>query len=174
MTLSHWDPTADRFDASPLEGVDAVVHLAGESIAADVGRRPKKSASATAASTVRACSAEALAAMRNPPRVFVGASAIGFYGDRGDELLDEESAAGDSFLADVCTDWEAASGPAADAGIRVALVAVRRRAQPQRAARWLRCSLPFKLGAGGRVGRRSAVLELGCDRRRCRRPAPCD
>jgi uncharacterized protein (TIGR01777 family) len=146
-----WDPTAARFDASPLEGVDAVVHLAGESIAGGRWTTAQKRRIRDSRVHGTQVLSEALAAMANPPRVFVGASAIGFYGDRGDQRLSEESAAGDNFLADVCTDWEAASRPAADAGIRVVLMRLGVVLSPKGGA-LAKMLTPFKLGAGGRIG----------------------
>ncbi|MEZ6069610.1 MAG: TIGR01777 family oxidoreductase [Pirellulales bacterium] len=146
-----WDPTADRFDAAPLDGVDAVVHLAGESIAS--GRWTETQKRRIRESRVHGTRvlSEALAAMANPPRVYVGASAIGYYGDRGDESLDEDSPPGDLFLSGVCRDWEAASQPAADAGIRVALTRLGVVLSPKGGA-LSKMLTPFRLGAGGRVG----------------------
>jgi hypothetical protein len=146
-----WDPTADRFDASPLEGVDAVVHLAGESIAAGRWTTARKRRIRDSRVHGTRVLSEALAAMTTPPRSLVGASAIGFYGDRGDELLSEESAAGDNFLAGVCTDWEAAYQRAADAGIRVALARLGVVLSPKGGA-LAKMLTPFRLGVGGRVG----------------------
>ncbi|MCA9099699.1 MAG: TIGR01777 family oxidoreductase [Planctomycetales bacterium] len=146
-----WDPTADRFDAAPLDGVDAVVHLAGESIASgrwtDMQKRRIRESRVHGTRVL----SEALAAMANPPRVYVGASAIGYYGDRGDESLDEDSPPGDLFLSGVCRDWEAASQPAADAGIRVALTRLGVVLSPKGGA-LSKMLTPFRLGAGGRVG----------------------
>ena len=96
--------------------------------------------------------AAAVASRERKPRVFVSASAIGYYGDRGDEVLTEESAPGDDFLAEVCVAWEAETQPAADAGVRTVIVrtgivldSARRRARS-------RCCSPFRLGLGGRQG----------------------
>jgi len=114
-----WDPSAGRIDAALLGGFDAVVHLAGESIAG--GRWTSKRKQRIRESRTRSTRllAESLAGLKRPPRVLVAASAIGFYGDRGDEVLTEDSAAGSGFLADVCKAWEAATEPAARKGIRV-------------------------------------------------------
>jgi uncharacterized protein (TIGR01777 family) len=146
-----WDPDAGRIDAPALEGIDSVVHLAGAGIGdsrwtADRKRRILES-------RVKGTSllAAAVASRERKPRVFVTASAVGYYGDRGDELLDEDSAPGDDFLADVCKRWEGESRPALDAGIRVVnlrtgIVLARHGGVLQRML------LPFRLGLGGKQG----------------------
>lgn len=146
-----WNPQAEMFDASPLDGIDAVVHLAGENIAksrwnARVKQRIRDS---RVVATRRLC--EGLAKMSTRPKVLVCASAIGFYGDRGDELLDEDSQAGSSFLAELVRDWEAATEPAAEAGIRVVNLRFGVILSPKDGA-LSKMLLPFKLGGGGRVG----------------------
>jgi len=114
----RWDPAGGVIEASGLEGMDAVVHLAGERV---TGRwTPAKKArirESRVAATRLLC--EALAACAEPPRVMVCASAVGYYGDRGVERLREESPPGSGFLAEVCRDWEAAADPARRRGIRV-------------------------------------------------------
>lgn len=145
----HWNvaaPAADLFD-----GVDAVVHLAGESIA---GRFTDAHRAAIRDSRIEPTRRLVEAAAHGPggPRTFVTASAIGFYGyDRGDELLAEDAARGDGFLADVVADWEAATAPAADAGLRV--VAVRTGIVQAARGGTLRLMRPlFAAGLGGRLG----------------------
>lgn len=115
----HWDPATDSLDPSTLEGLDAVVHLAGENVAE--GRWTRRKRARIRDSRVRGTSllARMLAALAAPPKVLASASAVGYYGSRGDELLDEESPPGDGFLSGVCRDWEAATDPAAAAGVRV-------------------------------------------------------
>jgi uncharacterized protein (TIGR01777 family) len=115
----RWDPARGELDAGALEGVDAVVHLSGEPIA---GRWTPERRHAIRESRVASTRlvAETLARAARGPRALICASAIGFYGNRGDEVLDESSAAGAGFLADVCREWEAAAAPARSAGIRVA------------------------------------------------------
>jgi uncharacterized protein len=146
-----WDPDAGRIDAPALEGVDAVVHLAGEGIgerrwSAEQKRRILDSrAKGTAVLTA------AVASRERKPQVLVSASAIGYYGSRGDELLNEDSAPGDDFLADVCKTWERETRPAVDAGVRVVnvrtgIVLARRGGTLQRML------LPFRLGLGGKQG----------------------
>lgn len=146
-----WNPQAERFDASPLEGIDAVVHLAGENIAGSRwnARVKQRLRDSRVAATRGLC--EGLAAMSSRPKVLVCASAVGFYGDRGDELLDEESRPGSGFLADLAHDWEDATAPAAEAGIRVVNLRFGVILSPKDGA-LAKMLLPFKLGAGGRVG----------------------
>jgi uncharacterized protein (TIGR01777 family) len=146
-----WNPKAETFDASPLNGGDAVVHLAGENIAASRwnARVKERLRNSRVAATRLLC--EGLAKMATPPKVLVCASAIGYYGDRGDEKLDEDSKPGSSFLADLVRDWEAATKPAAEAGIRVVNLRFGVILSPKDGA-LSKMLLPFKLGGGGRVG----------------------
>jgi len=146
-----WDPARGLIDASRLDGVDAVVHLAGENIAA--GRwTPARKAEIRRSrvfGTRNLC--EVLARLPHPPKVLVSASAIGLYGDRGAEILTEESAAGTGFLAEVCREWEAAAEPAARVGIRVVNLRFGMVLSPTGGA-LKKMLLPFKLGMGGRIG----------------------
>lgn len=145
-----WNAETGYVDAARLEGIDAVVHLAGESIQ---GRwTPKKKArireSRTKGTRVLC---ETLAQLEKPPRVLACASAIGYYGDRGDELLREESEPGGGFLPDVAREWEAATEPAVQKGIRV--VNLRTGVVLGSGGGALAQMLPpFKMGVGGRVG----------------------
>ena len=146
-----WDPSQGEIDPAGLEGVDAVVHLAGEPIAARRWSEEQKRRIANSRTRGTALLAGALARLDAPPAVLVSASAIGYYGDRGDERLDEASSAGGDFLAEVCRDWEAAADPARDAGIRVAHPRTGVVLSPSGGA--LAEMLPFfRLGLGGRVG----------------------
>lgn len=146
-----WDPTQGVFDGMAAEGADAVVHLAGENVAS--GRWTATRRTAIRESRVRgtALVADTLARLRQPPATLVCASAVGVYGDRGDETLTESSAAGTGFLAEVCQAWEQATLPAAAAGIRVVQLrfGVVLSASGGALARML---VPFRLGAGGRLG----------------------
>ena len=150
-TSVPWNPTTSRIEAAGLEGLDAVVHLAGEPIAARRWSPDQKERIAQSRVQGTALLTQALARLSEPPRVLVSASAIGYYGSRGDELLDESSSGGDDFLARVCRDWEAAADPARAAGIRVAHP--RTGVVLSRSGGALAEMLPFfKLGIGGRIG----------------------
>ena len=147
-----WDPSAGRLDASDLAGVDAVVHLAGAGISgrrwSDEYKRVLLDSRVEGTTLLAARLAELGVA---GPRVLVSASAIGYYGDRGDEVLDESSPRGDGFLAEICRAWEAATAAASDAGLRVAHIRTGIVLTPKGGA--LKKMLPlFKLGAGGRFG----------------------
>jgi uncharacterized protein (TIGR01777 family) len=147
----HWDPSSGTLDPSRLEGVDAVVHLAGESIAEGRWTPEKKRRIAESRRQGTRLLAETLAGLPGPPEVMVSASAVGYYGDRGNELLREESEPGSDFLAEVCKAWEAAADPAREAGIRV--VHPRMGIVLSTKGGALGRTLPvFKLGVGGRIG----------------------
>ena len=116
-----WDPAANQIDATSLEGMDAVIHLAGVSIAGGRWTAARKAAIFSSRQQGTKLMAETLARLQRPPRVLISASGIGYYGDAGSTPLTEESPPGDGFLADVCQAWEGATAPAADSGIRVVL-----------------------------------------------------
>ncbi len=116
----RWDVDRDLIDSAALDGVDAVVHLAGAGIGDKRWTVDQKRAVLESRTKGTALLAGALATLAAPPRVLVSGSAIGFYGDRGDEVLTEASAPGTGFLAEVATAWEDAAAPAEAAGIRVA------------------------------------------------------
>ena len=146
-----WDPYAQTLDIEALEGLDAVVHLAGESIADGRWTAVKKLRIRESRIQGTRFLAQSLARLFDPPKVLVSVSAIGFYGDRGEELLDEESDPGKGFLADVCREWEAATAPAVMRGIRV--VHPRLGVVLSTAGGSLARMLPaFRLGVGGRIG----------------------
>jgi uncharacterized protein len=146
-----WNPDAGTLDEHALYGVDAVVHLAGASIAA--GRWTATRKAQILESRVRGTGllANAMAALSRKPATFLSGSAIGYYGDRGDQIVDETSSRGHGFLADVCAQWEDAAAPAAAAGIRV--VTLRTGVVLSRAGGALQKMLPpFRVGVGGPVG----------------------
>jgi hypothetical protein len=145
-----WDPTAGTLDRAALEGSDAVVHLAGENIFGRWTARKKARIRDSRAKPTRLL-CESLAQLSLPPRVLVCASAVGYYGDRGAEVLREESAPGDSFLAEVCREWEAATQAATDVGIRVVNLRFGMVLTPAGGA-LATMLLPFRLGLGGRFG----------------------
>lgn len=149
-STTTWDPESGRIDRSAFEGVDAVVNLAGESLAQrwTAERKRRIRDSRVAGTTLLA---RTIAELTQRPRVFVSASAVGIYGDRGDEELDESSAPGTGFLADVTRDWERATSPADSAGIRVVLLRTGLVLSPKGGA-LAKMLLPYRLGLGGRVG----------------------
>ncbi len=149
--LGHWDPAAGTIEAERLEGCDAVVNLAGENLGEGRWSAARKRAlwASRVDSTALLC--RTLAALRQPPRVLVNASAVGFYGDRGDTAVDEESPRGEGFLAELCEAWEAATQPAADAGIRVVKLRYGVILTPFDGA-LARMLGPFRMGLGGRLG----------------------
>lgn len=146
-----WDPSADRLDPSVFDGIDAVVHLAGESIASGRWNEARKRRIRESREHGTQLIAEAMARSSRPPQTLVVASAIGIYGSRGDELLDERSTHGDDFLADVVKAWEGAAEPAREVGIRTVHLRFGVILDPRGGA--LAKMLPaFRFGAGGRVG----------------------
>jgi uncharacterized protein (TIGR01777 family) len=149
-TEVSWDPAAGTVDTAAMEGADALVHLAGPSI----GRRwtsayKKRLRDSRVQGTTQL--AAALAQLEHPPKVMVSASAVGYYGDRGDEVLTEDSAPGTGFLAELVMDWEAATAPAEKAGVRV--VHIRSGIVLSATGGALGKQLPlFRLGLGGQLG----------------------
>jgi len=145
-----WDPEHETVDVARLEGVDAVINLAGESLAQrwsdSVKRRIRDSRVKGTAALSRA-----IASLAVKPRVMLSGSAMGIYGLRGDETLDESSTLGNDFLAGVATEWEAATKPAIDAGIRVVLLRTGLVLSPDGGA-LEKLLTPFRLGVGGRLG----------------------
>jgi len=149
--LHKWDPRSSQFPAQALTGIDAVVHLAGEPI---VARRwtedQKKLIRDSRVLTTRAL-VDALRPLDRKPGVFVCGSAVGFYGDRGDEPLEETALVGSGFLSEVCQEWESEAARASELGVRVVevrtgvVLSAGGGALPKMLA-------PFKLGLGGRLG----------------------
>jgi uncharacterized protein len=147
----YWDPAGGNLDSSRLEGLDGVVHLAGESIAEGRWTAEKKARIRNSRVKGTQLLAQALAQRVQRPRTLICSSAIGYYGDRGAEILREDSRPGSGFLPDVCREWEAATKPAADSGIRV--VNLRTGLVLSSSGGALPKMLPpFKLGAGGKLG----------------------
>lgn len=146
----HWDPAAGELDHAAVSGADAIVHLAGEPIAGlwTAGKKRKIIESRRDGTRLLA---QAAASSDRPPSAFISSSAIGFYGDRGDEVLREDSGGGEGFLAEVVRVWEESAQPARDAGIRT--VNLRIGLVLGRGGGMLGPLKPlFKLGGGGRVG----------------------
>ena len=146
-----WDPPRGMAEVSRLDGVDAVVHLAGENIAEGRWTPARKAEIRRSRVEGTRSLCEALARLARPPKVFVSASAVGFYGDRGAEIVTEDSPQGTGFLPDVCREWEAATEPASGAGIRVVHLRFGMILSPAGGA-LRKMLLPFKLGVGGWVG----------------------
>jgi len=144
-----WNPTQPP-DPKSVSGFDAVIHLAGETV---VGRWTKSKKVAIRDSRVLGTRnlADGLAQAPERPGVLISASAVGYYGDRGDEQLREESRAGSGFLAEVCREWEAAAESAANSGIRTVQIRIGMVLSPDGGA--LQKMLPpFRLGLGGKIG----------------------
>ncbi len=146
-----WDPDAGSIDAKSLEDFDAVVHLAGENIAGGRWTAERKRRILESRKKGTLLLAESLSRLAHPPRVMISASAIGYYGDRGSEMLNEESAPGSGFLPGVCIAWEEATRSAAGRGIRVVTprIGIVLTTSGGALARMLP---PFRLGLGGKIG----------------------
>lgn len=147
----QWEPEKGFVSAAELEGHDAAVHLAGDPIAE--GRWDEEKKRRIRESRVKGTRllAETLAGLSEKPRVLVSASATGFYGDRGEEVLHEESASGEDFLSEVCREWEKATLAASRAGIRVVHLRIGFVLSAEGGG-LPKMLTPFKLGVGGRVG----------------------
>jgi uncharacterized protein (TIGR01777 family) len=159
----QWDPSRGLLNAAALEGVDAVIHLSGRSIAVPNWTAAKKADFLRSRVDGTYLLAKRLSQLANPPRVMIAAAATGIYGDRGDELLTEDASPGEGFIPDLCRQWEEATAPARDAGIRVVhlrigvMLSALGGALPQMLT-------PFRLGLGGPVGTGRQYLSwIGCD-----------
>lgn len=145
-----WSPGQGKLDAGLLSELDAVVHLSGENIATRWTREKKRRIRDSRVNSTRLL-AEALARTPVKPKVLVCASAIGYYGNRGNEMLAEDAAAGTGFLAEVCREWEAAAEPARAAGIRVVNLRTGVVITAEGGA-LTKMLTPFRMGVGGVVG----------------------
>ena len=147
----RWDPAAGTVDLAGLQGIDAVVHLAGAGVGdkdwTDAYKKEIRDSRVQGTTTI----AKAMASLDPRPSVLVCGSAIGYYGDTGDRAVTEQSPQGAGFLADVVADWEASAQPAVDAGIRVPFARTGLVVSSQGGA-WKRLLPIFKLGVGGKVG----------------------
>lgn len=145
-----WNPETKTLDERGLADQEIAVHLSGETVAERWTKEKKARIRDSRVQSTKLI-AERLARLSSPPRALLCASAIGYYGDRGDELLGEESSAGRGFLAEICQEWEAAAEPAQSVGIRVVHLrfGVVLSAEGGALAKML---APFKLGVGGKVG----------------------
>jgi uncharacterized protein len=146
-----WDPGGGTIDTQALAGVNAVVHLAGENIASGRWTAARKTRIRDSRVQGTTLLAQALADVSPRPQTLVSASAIGFYGDRGENVCTESTPAGEGFLAEVCQQWEQAAQPAREAGIRVVHPRIGVVLSKNGGA-LEKMLLPFKLGLGGKVG----------------------
>jgi uncharacterized protein (TIGR01777 family) len=147
----EWHPNQDEIDPAKLKGFDALINLAGENIAAGRWTDDQKRKIRDSRVNGTHLLSEAIVKLSKRPSVFVCASATGIYGDRGDEILDEQSDSGGGFLAGVCREWEMATGPAVSAGVRT----VNLRFGPilaREGGMLAKLLTPFKMGMGGKVG----------------------
>src|SRR6266852_5951303 len=147
----EWHPDLKSIDAPALEGFDAVINLAGDGIANGRWTEEKKRRILDSRVNGTRLLSETMAKLLRKPATFINASAVGFYGDRGDEILDEQSESGGGFLAGVCREWEKATEPASKAGVRV----VNLRFGPimaREGGMLAKLLTPFKLGLAGKVG----------------------
>jgi uncharacterized protein (TIGR01777 family) len=149
--IVQWDPVQGSFDATAAEGFDALVHLAGASIADGRWNPARKNLLRSSRIDATRHLMGALSKLQSPPRVIVAASAIGYYGDRGEEILTEASAPGGDFLSGLCRDWEAETARAAEYGARVVNLRFGIILAADGGA-LARMALPFKMGVGGRLG----------------------
>ena len=146
-----WDPSTGTLDARQLEGLDAAIHLSGENVASRRWTAEQKARIRDSRVKSTELLASTLARLDSPPKVFASASATGYYGDRGGEILTEGAAPGSDFLAGVGVEWERATAPAEEAGIRV--VNMRTSVVLTAAGGMVATVGPiFKLGLGGRLG----------------------
>jgi uncharacterized protein (TIGR01777 family) len=147
----EWNPESGAVDAKELEGHDAAVHLAGEPVAEGRWDDEKKRRIMDSRAKGTRVLAETLAGLSEKPRVLVSASATGFYGDRGAEVMREESASGEGFLSEVCREWEKATLAASQAGIRVVHLRIGFVLSGEGGG-LQKMLTPFKMGVGGKVG----------------------
>ena len=149
--IAHWDPERGTIESERLVDIDAVVHLAGENLASGRWNAQRKARIRDSRVNGTVLLSETIAGLRPLPKVFLSASASGYYGDRNDEVLTEDSGSGDDFLANVVIEWESATKSASDVGIRVVTMRSGLVLHPDGGA--LKKMLPaYKLGIGGRLG----------------------
>ncbi len=148
---ARWDPVGGTVDADALAGADAVVNLAGAGIGAKRWTAAYKKELRDSRVLGTAALARAIVAAETPPKVFLAGSAIGYYGDTGDRPVDESAPAGAGFLAELCVDWEAATRPAEEAGVRVVHLRTGLVVTAEGGA-WGPLMRAFRFGVGGRLG----------------------
>lgn len=148
---TYWDPAAGELYSPGLEGLDAVIHLAGESIAGGRWTVARKARIRDSRIQGTRLLSETLAHLAHPPKVFISTSAVGYYGDRADEVLTEQSPPGSNFLAGICHEWESATEPAAQHGIRVVILRLGM-VLSLRGGALAKMLTPFRMGVGGIIG----------------------
>jgi uncharacterized protein (TIGR01777 family) len=149
----QWDPATGTIDEKSIEGFDAVIHLGGAGIGDKRWSKARMELIKTSRTESTALLASTLSKLKSKPEVFMVASAIGYYGNRGDEELTEASAAGEGYLAETCLAWEAAAQPARDAGIRTIHTRTGGIVLDATGGGLGKMLLPAKMGAGGPIGR---------------------
>jgi uncharacterized protein (TIGR01777 family) len=148
----HWNPVTNELpDSGHLEGLSAAVHLSGANVASRRWSAAYKREMTESRVTTTRVLSQALAKLRNPPSVLVAASAVGFYGNRGDQMLNESAVQGTGYFPDLCAEWEAATRPAEDAGIRVVHLRFAMVLGPAGGA-LAKLAPMFRLGLGGPLG----------------------
>jgi uncharacterized protein (TIGR01777 family) len=147
----YWNPSEGYLDLKGIGPVDAAIHLSGENIGQGRWTAQKKQKIIDSRNTSTRLIAETLAGLSSPPGVLICASAIGYYGDRGDHIMTEANECGADFISGVCNDWENGAAPAMDKGIRVAFLRIGVVLTPRGGA-LKKFFLPFNLGLGGRIG----------------------
>jgi hypothetical protein len=146
-----WDPVSGKVERSKLEGMDAVVHLAGENIARRRWTKARKTKLVNSRVQATEFLAQTMAGLKSRPKVFISASAVGYYGHRPTQIMKEEMSAGTTFLSEICQEWERATQILVTAGVRVVIArfgVVLSRRGGALAKMWL----PFNLGLGGKLG----------------------
>ncbi len=146
-----WDPSSGILDPGDLGKIDAVVHLSGENIGQGIWTQEKKKRIIESRVNGTHLISKTIAGLKDPPDVLICASAIGYYGNRGNQLLIEEDGPGDDFISDVCVKWEKAAEPAQQKGIRTVFMRIGVVLAPQGGA-LAKLMLPFKAGLGGKIG----------------------
>ena len=147
----QWNPESSDLDSNKLKGIESVIHLAGENIAARRWSPKQKAKIRDSRIKGTTLLSETLAKMDSPPHTLLAASAIGYYGNRGSEILQEDTASGTGFLPDVCRNWESAAVVASKRGIRVVYLRFGIILSPHGGA-LSKMLLPFRMGVGGKIG----------------------
>ncbi|RPJ17700.1 MAG: TIGR01777 family protein [Desulfobacteraceae bacterium] len=160
---AFWDPEQKKLDPSVFDGIDAVIHLAGEHIGEGRWTDEKKRRIIESRTKGTSLIAETISRLSSPPPVFISASAIGYYGNRGDRILTEDDKPGDDFISKVCGEWEKSARSAVSAGIRVVFMRIGIALSPAGGA-LRRLYLPFAAGVGGKIASGSQYMSwIGID-----------